>query len=354
MSKLQNYFLGCVSADGFHSDFKKIINKDGYYTYILKGGPGTGKSTLMKKIAEHFSDCDTEKYYCSSDMKSLDAVVVNDKKFIVVDGTAPHVFDPDYPAVSQEIVNLGDFWDSAEMKKHKDTVKYYFDENASYHKKSARYVKAISQINNDIYSASEKCLKLDKLSAYKERLCKKLFSKNSEKETGKMEYKQLSALTSDGYITHNVDEEYTVFAVKDNYFSGSDYLLKSIAEYAVDKGYNVIVSRFSLISGFSFEHIIIPELKLAFLTDNFINNLDLSVENQINFARFYDKEILDTFKNRINFNKKAASELIKETAKSIDTALDIHNQLETYYVNAIDFKKLDTASRNLIKKLDNL
>ena len=48
------YFLGGTSPTGFRSKFIEQIKKPGYYTYILKGGPGTGKSTLMKKVAEAF------------------------------------------------------------------------------------------------------------------------------------------------------------------------------------------------------------------------------------------------------------------------------------------------------------
>ena len=42
------YFLGSTSPDGFKTSFSDIINDDKFYTYILKGGPGTGKSTLMR------------------------------------------------------------------------------------------------------------------------------------------------------------------------------------------------------------------------------------------------------------------------------------------------------------------
>ncbi len=349
MGELQNYFLGCVSADGFNTDFKKVIEQSGYYTYILKGGPGTGKSTLMKKIAENYKGA--EKYYCSSDMKSLDAVVLNDKKIIVVDGTSPHVFDPDYPAVSQEIVNLGDCWDKSLIQKRADMIKYLTDENKAYHKKSARYIKAVCQINSDIYDVSSKAINISKLSAYKDRLCKKIFSSHGN-GIGKVDFKQLSAMTSDGYVTHNIDESYTVFSVKDNYFSGGDYLLKEIVDYAVLKKYDVIVSKFSLLPTTVFEHVLIPELKVAFLTDNFVTNLDLQNDNQINFSRFYDKEIIDQFKNRINFNKKAVSELVRETAVTIETALDIHNQLEVSYINAIDFKKLNKIAEKLISEID--
>lgn len=351
MSKQKNYFLGCVSAEGFYSNFGKTIQNEGCYTYILKGGPGTGKSTLMKKIAQKFSDCDVEKYFCSSDMRSLDAVVINDSRIIVVDGTSPHVFDPVYPAVAQEIVNLGEFWNRELIQKSSDAVKYLTDENKACHNKSARYARAVSQINSDIFSVSRKCIKSEKLSAYKERLCRKLFSKNSGYGSGKVRFKQLSAITSDGYITHNIDDDYTIFAVKDNYFSGCDCLLRDICDYAVSKGYDVVVSEFTLINGFTYEHMLIPEIKTAFLTENFVNGLEIPCENQINFARFYDKAMLSQFKNRMSFDKKVSSEFINEMADTIDTALDIHNQLETYYVNSIDFAGLDEASEKLIDRI---
>lgn len=52
----------------------------------------------MKKIAGELSEIDEpELYYCSSDPDSLDAVVFRKIKAIIVDGTSPHVFEPDYP-----------------------------------------------------------------------------------------------------------------------------------------------------------------------------------------------------------------------------------------------------------------
>jgi adenylate cyclase len=61
--------------------------------------------------------------------------------------------------------------------------------------------------------------------------------------------------------------------------------------------------------------------------------------------------MLSEFKNRISFNKKVSSELIKETAVTIDTALDIHNKLETYYVNSIDFERLNLVTEKFLRKI---
>lgn len=38
------YFLGCSSPEGFHSFFGELCpTHSGGYTYIIKGGPGTGQ-----------------------------------------------------------------------------------------------------------------------------------------------------------------------------------------------------------------------------------------------------------------------------------------------------------------------
>lgn len=87
---LAKYFLGESTPNGFSTPFAQQISAEGYFTCILKGGPGTGKSGLMRKIAEEFQKQeDIDVYYCASDPDSLDAVVLHQSKFIIVDGTSP-------------------------------------------------------------------------------------------------------------------------------------------------------------------------------------------------------------------------------------------------------------------------
>ncbi len=74
----QSYFLGSSAGNGFFSCFSQLTPKiEGQYTYIIKGGPGTGKSSLMKKIADEMEkrDIECERIFCSSDPDSLDAVI---------------------------------------------------------------------------------------------------------------------------------------------------------------------------------------------------------------------------------------------------------------------------------------
>ncbi len=66
---------------------------------ILKGGPGTGKSTLLRGLCSRALErgLAAELWRCSGDGKSLDGVILPALSMAVIDGTAPHTVDPVYP-----------------------------------------------------------------------------------------------------------------------------------------------------------------------------------------------------------------------------------------------------------------
>ena len=64
--------------------------------YFIKGRPGTGKSTFLKKVRAKANEqgFNTETYYCSFDPNSLDMVVIPELSVCVFDSTAPHELFP--------------------------------------------------------------------------------------------------------------------------------------------------------------------------------------------------------------------------------------------------------------------
>lgn len=104
------YFLGANSPSGFYSLYDHLLPPErASRFYILKGGPGCGKSTLMRKVARRAEEAgETVEYtLCSGDPDSLDAILLPRLGVAIVDGTAPHVVEPKYPGAVEEYVNLG-------------------------------------------------------------------------------------------------------------------------------------------------------------------------------------------------------------------------------------------------------
>ena len=113
------YFLGANSPTGFYSLYSELLPPEtASVIYILKGGPGCGKSTLMRQVAQQAAQAgETVEYIlCSADPDSLDAVVLPRLGAALVDGTAPHVVEPKYPGAVEQYVNLGDCYDRAGLR----------------------------------------------------------------------------------------------------------------------------------------------------------------------------------------------------------------------------------------------
>ena len=120
---VKTVFPGNNSAEGFFSFYESGLGAMDHI-YILKGGPGTGKSSFIRHLGEAFRDrgFDIELWQCSSDNDSLDGVLIPAYKTAVVDGTAPHTLDPVYPGAKEEILNLGEYWKNNALRKEKDAI----------------------------------------------------------------------------------------------------------------------------------------------------------------------------------------------------------------------------------------
>ena len=87
------FYLGANAPSGFYSLYDQLIDPDqAQDVMILKGGPGCGKSSLMRKVGAAMEEqgLAVECIQCSGDPDSLDAVIIPTLATAIVDGTAPH------------------------------------------------------------------------------------------------------------------------------------------------------------------------------------------------------------------------------------------------------------------------
>ena len=105
------YFLGANSRRGFYSLYDSFPPGEASFLHIIKGGPGTGKSGFMRRLAAAAEEkgLDVETVLCSGDPDSLDGIYIPALHAAWCDGTAPHVTEPAAFAVDADYVNLGRF-----------------------------------------------------------------------------------------------------------------------------------------------------------------------------------------------------------------------------------------------------
>lgn len=123
--QIRNIYPGGNTSKGFYSYYSYILpQKKAKKIICIKGGPGTGKSTMMKRIGTYFAEQGepVDFMWCSSDPDSLDGIVLRKRKIALLDGTAPHIVDPVNPGAVDEIVNLGQFWDEEAIRPYREQI----------------------------------------------------------------------------------------------------------------------------------------------------------------------------------------------------------------------------------------
>ena len=92
-SRSPDFFLGATTPAGFKGYFEPLRREPGMQMLLIKSGPGCGKSTLMKHLAQAAEQQGQriEKIHCASDPDSLDGVIFLDQKRAIIDATGNQV-----------------------------------------------------------------------------------------------------------------------------------------------------------------------------------------------------------------------------------------------------------------------
>ena len=243
--KIRKMFPGGNTSNGFYSFFGYIIPDDVNRIFCLKGGPGVGKSSFMKKVAREFVKMgyDIELHYCSSDPKSLDGVVINGLNVVLLDATAPHIVDPKLPGAVDEIINFGEFWDVEKLEKNKSEIKLCNDNIGDCFQRAFKFLKSAEPIYLDIESKNSKCMDWSKVNKATDDFMDKLFyGVEFCEEIPKCRHLFGSAITPVGYLDYSdslFEGVENIYYLSGDIGVGKSEFLRSIYNRALKKGLDV-------------------------------------------------------------------------------------------------------------------
>ncbi|MGN1418733.1 MAG: hypothetical protein ACI4W6_05340 [Acutalibacteraceae bacterium] len=349
-------FLGANTPSGFFSVFDELYNPyKNRHAYLIKGGPGTGKSTFMKKVAAaaQKKGFETELALCSSDPKSLDGLIVPELSFCIADATAPHIIEPTFPGASENIINTGSFWNKKELFERADEIRALTIENSLYHRRSAGFLSAAGCVVEDTQRLFSQSIDSAKIASFAVRFAARETPKKKSGKPGKKMRRFISAISPDGLVF--LDKTVTalssrIIAICDEHGAVSGMVTQRIGEFAVRNGYDVIFCLCPMKPRDFCEHIIIPEVGLSVITKKSAHRTKLAFDRSIHAERFLEKDFLKNHKNRLNFNEKLTAELTGESIALLKKAHQVHDELEKIYIGAMDMQKLNEFTEQFIKE----
>lgn len=324
------YFAAVNSGTGFISFFEEIFYAPQISRrYVIKGGPGTGKSSFLRRVAKSAESCgrSVKYYYCSSDTDSLDGVVI-DGSIALLDGTAPHSCDTVLAGACDEIINLGDFWDSDSLfESREDIVKYSADKKREY-ACAYSYLSAAARLMKSCKLFTARFAEQEKLIKNAQKLCGAYSS-----GMGTVTRAQMSAFGVHGRVHLDTlkNSAGRIWAVEDHYGVGALFM-SELLRAARRRGCDVAVS-YDTLSGVCPEEILFTQSgDLFYLSKNPTDN-----DRAIRCTRFVNKNALAELRGAYRASAQALDTLLAIAAERLSAAGKLHAQIEQIYVGAMHF-----------------
>ena len=319
----ESYFAASNGYGGFTSFFPRIFAPEELTRlFIIKGGPGTGKSSFMKKLALFGTEngCHTEAIFCSSDPSSLDGIILskNGKRIAFIDGTAPHATDAKFPGASDELIDLGAGFDRELLEgNRKEIIELNKEKGAAY---STAYstLKAAGELNdvkrrfyenNVDYNAAESIIN-------------SIIKENENTASDKKRMIFLSSFGKNGYfkISFQLKEGVKKIAVYGN--GHTEFILMNMLKNKLKN---------------SIKTLCLSPLRVTDIEAIQTNNLFIYVDKNGDV----DSEIIS--KKTDNFDKltEVENESLNLARHYFSIASEAHFKLEDVYITAMNFENND-------------
>ncbi len=379
------YFAASNSAEGFKNYYSEVFARADF-VYIIKGGPGTGKSSFMKRYARRAEaeGRTVEYYYCSSDPSSLDGVLIfgDDRAVGILDGTAPHVSEPKFPGAREEIVNLGQCWNGEILRRQKNEIIALSERKGGEYKCAYTFLRSVGNLRAVSDGLIEPLLDREKMRSACLRLIKDL-----PKGKATLLPSVLDSVSMNGQIRldsfeRNAEKLYVI----SEFYGVGKMLLDELYKELKERDVRARVS-FDPICPWHVDGIFLEEQRLSFVTgrglrekyaqtcedkeykaaDNEKNHCDgnkkalcenkkaRGVENEearvehesshgrevvhINSKRFIDSEGLRDVRSELRYTARLEKESLDGALHALKKAKIYHFLLEDIYGKAMDWKK---------------
>lgn len=343
--KTEHFFLGANSARGFYSLYDGFTDPEaGDFLWVIKGGPGCGKSTFMRRLgaAAEQAGRRVEYIHCSGDPDSLDAVWFPELRLGYADGTAPHVLEPRYPGASGLYLDLGSFLDAGAMQ---GALGAAADLNRRYkalYADAYRLLAAAAALRPKslpgLVTEAERALVRDKARRFAARELPKCGG-------GTIRERFCSAVSCQGRISL-LDTADTRLVLLDDALGLGGEFLAELAAQAAQRGCGAVVCRDPL-EPERIEALLLPEAGLTLLAAEKPGAEKAARRLHLDAAA--DSARLAPLRPALRARRRESAALLDRGCASLAAAKALHDELEALYRPHVDFAALDALTEDHIR-----
>ncbi len=342
MSEQLQYFLGANSARGFFSLYEKLLPpREARRIFLIKGGAGCGKSTLMRAVGQMLEDRGRTVEYipCSGDPDSLDGVYDAAASLLLVDATAPHAMDATYGGVTERYVDLSGCYDMNALEQQRGRLLELSDAYRACYGRAWRWLASEAEL----YGDGRALLLTGEVERKMARRARGILSRECRRrsrEPGQVSCRFLSAVTCRGEVTCIGTIRALcprLYGLEDT-FGLSDGFLRQLRDGALAAGHDVICCP-SPLEPDRLEHLLLPGLGLGFVNQRALPEGERCYR-RVRFDAMPEGETLRARRRCLRFLRRSAALLRENAVEELRQAKAFHDELEACFNPHVDFGRV--------------
>ena len=325
-------FAAANSGKGFYSFYPSVFEGEKIgKRYIIKGGPGTGKSSFLRGVAEDAErrGMRVEEYRCSSDPTSIDGIVL-DGRIALLDGTAPHLADAEIPGARDEIVNLGEFWNAERLAERYNEIVAYGALKSNAYRRGYRYLSAAMEVDAACAALVFPSVREEKLQA----AARRLLSSIPDGDGASILAGVADSIGMRGRVRFDsYEREAKRLYIIDDYYGTAPLFLSALIAEGERKGISMRVS-YRPVDPELPDAVLFLESGVAFVLGE---HTEREPDGRVNMKRFVDAERLDPVKLEYRASRRLSEALVETATDALREAGRYHMELERIYSACMDF-----------------
>ena len=352
----RRFFAASNSCHGFRNYYGDIFTDARVdRLYIIKGGPGTGKSHFMKEIARHAGahGYGITEYACSSDPHSLDGILLTREGAPTVgflDGTAPHVREPALPGAKEEIINLGAFWDGNILVGQRGEIRSLGEGKSSAYGRAYAYLAAGGAVDQAADSLLAGCVREDKIRALAERILRD--QPRGDRFSAVPALRRAVSMAG-CFCLHSFEESAAssggrILSLTDYYGIGYR-LTAALLALSEEKNLSVQVS-YDPVYPRKIDGLYYPDTDLCVLLGH-TEFPEGAASRTVSLRRYADPGALRSVRGELRHAEAVRTRLIESALHELSVAAKYHFELERIYAAAMDFHAKEAFTRSFCEKL---